>query len=154
MDSLETRRLITREGLEATQKSLWDSRKGLRKLLRLGILKALIVDFKQVWTALVKPSIDADRLLQHYFYNLVDPAQVSLYGRPPNATNEALWQKAVRENPDRSCMVPVVAIGFDDLKQRVDAQGQQAQAHHEKLKVRHFLWLYYYGSWFNMGYRN
>lgn len=51
-------------------------------------------------------------------------------------------------------MVPVVAIGFDDLKQRVDAQGQQAQAHHEKLKVRHFLWLYYYGSWFNMGYRN
>ena len=48
MDSLETRRLITREGLEATQKSLWDSRRGLRKLLRLGILKALIVDFKQV----------------------------------------------------------------------------------------------------------
>lgn len=34
-------------------------------------------------------------------------------------------------------MVPVVAIGFDDLKQRVDAQGQQAQAHHEKLKVRY-----------------
>jgi hypothetical protein len=37
---------------------------------------------------------------QHYFYNLVDPAQVKLYGRPPNAVNEALWQKAVRENPD------------------------------------------------------
>lgn len=76
------------------------------------------------------------RVLQHYFYNLVDPAQVNLYGRPQNATNEALWQKAVRENPDCTCLVPVVAIGFDDLQQRVDAQAQQATAHHERLKVR------------------
>ncbi|KZP17043.1 hypothetical protein FIBSPDRAFT_1047146 [Athelia psychrophila] len=75
-----------------------------------------------------------DCRFQHYFFNLVDPAQVNLYGRPPNATNEALWQKAVRENPDRTCLVPVVAIGFDDLQQRVDAQAQQATAHHEKLK--------------------
>lgn len=40
--------------------------------------------------------------LQHFFYNLVDPNQVQFYGRPQNATNEALWQKAVRENPDPS----------------------------------------------------
>lgn len=40
--------------------------------------------------------------IQHYFYNLVDPSQVQLYGRPQNATNEALWQKALRENPDSS----------------------------------------------------
>ncbi|KII91613.1 hypothetical protein PLICRDRAFT_51753 [Plicaturopsis crispa FD-325 SS-3] len=71
---------------------------------------------------------------QHYFYNLVDPNQVNLYGRPPNATNEELWQKAVRENPDRSCLVPVVAVGFDDLQQRVNAQSQQAASHQEKLK--------------------
>jgi nuclear pore complex protein Nup54 len=71
---------------------------------------------------------------QHYFYNLVDPAQVNLYGRAPNATNEALWQKAVRENPDPTCLVPVVAIGFDDLRQRVEAQSQQAASHQEKLK--------------------
>ena len=25
---------------------------------------------------------------------------MSLYGRPSNATNDALWEKAVRENPD------------------------------------------------------
>jgi hypothetical protein len=79
-----------------------------------------------------------DYFCKHYFYNLVDPAQVNLYGRPPNATNEALWQKAVRENPDRSCLVPVVAIGFDDLRQRVEAQSQQAASHHEKLKVSLF----------------
>lgn len=71
---------------------------------------------------------------QHYFYNLVDPSQVHLYGRPPNATNDTLWQKAIRENPDPSCLVPVIANGFDDLQQRVEAQTQQAAAHQEKLK--------------------
>ncbi|KAI0317359.1 nucleoporin complex subunit 54-domain-containing protein [Amylostereum chailletii] len=70
---------------------------------------------------------------QHYFYNLVDPAQVGLYGRPQNATDETLWQRALRENPDPSCMVPVLATSFDDLQKRVDAQGQQASAHQEKL---------------------
>ncbi|THV05397.1 hypothetical protein K435DRAFT_104408 [Dendrothele bispora CBS 962.96] len=71
---------------------------------------------------------------QHYFYNLVDPAQVNLYGRPPNAINETLWQKAVRENPDPSCsLVPVLAVGFDSLRERVDAQSTQSTAHKEKL---------------------
>ncbi|KAJ3934359.1 MAG: nucleoporin complex subunit 54-domain-containing protein [Lentinula lateritia] len=70
---------------------------------------------------------------QHYFYNIVEPSQVNLYGRPPNAVNEALWQKAVRENPDPSCLVPVLAIGFDDLRGRVDAQVSQSAAHKEKL---------------------
>ncbi|KZT04934.1 uncharacterized protein LAESUDRAFT_682065 [Laetiporus sulphureus 93-53] len=71
---------------------------------------------------------------QHYFYNLVDPNHVHLYGRPSNATNDALWQKAVRENPDPSCLVPVIATGFDDLQTRVEAQSQQAAAHQERLK--------------------
>ncbi|KAI0074259.1 hypothetical protein K474DRAFT_1601794, partial [Panus rudis PR-1116 ss-1] len=70
----------------------------------------------------------------HYFYNLVDPTQVHLYGRPPNATNDALWQKAVRENPDPSCLVPVIASGFDDLQQRVEGQTKQAAEQAEKLK--------------------
>ncbi|KAN0094583.1 Nucleoporin complex subunit 54 domain containing protein [Tylopilus felleus] len=71
---------------------------------------------------------------QHYFYNLVDPAHVSQYGRPANATNEALWQRALRENPDPSCMVPVLAVGFDALNARVEAQSAQASAQQEKLK--------------------
>ncbi|KAJ8700611.1 hypothetical protein PTI98_003624 [Pleurotus ostreatus] len=71
---------------------------------------------------------------QHYFYNFVDPNQVSLYGRPPNTANEALWQQAVRENPDPSCHVPVLAVGFDDLRQRVEAQAQKASEQQEQLK--------------------
>ncbi|TFK52881.1 hypothetical protein OE88DRAFT_1312588 [Heliocybe sulcata] len=75
-----------------------------------------------------------DCRFQHFFYNLVDPSQVHLYGRPANATNEALWQKAVHENPDPSCLVPALAVGFDDLQKRVEAQSQQATAHQEKIK--------------------
>ncbi|KAG1752247.1 hypothetical protein EDB19DRAFT_1100046 [Suillus lakei] len=71
------------------------------------------------------PSSPACRF-QHYFYNLVPPAQVSAFGRPANATNEALWQRAVHDNPDPNCMVPVLAVGFDDLRQRVDGQMRQA----------------------------
>ncbi|KAF8574049.1 hypothetical protein K439DRAFT_1373609 [Ramaria rubella] len=71
---------------------------------------------------------------QHYFYNLVDPQQIAMYGRPANATNDALWRQAVRENPDPSCMVPALAVGFDDLHKRVEAQGKQATHHQEKLK--------------------
>jgi len=71
---------------------------------------------------------------QHYFYNLVDPSQVHLYGRPANATDESLWQKAVRENPDPTCLVPVLATSFDDLQTRIEAQTQQATGHQEKLK--------------------
>lgn len=38
---------------------------------------------------------------QTYFYNEVkEPNKVSMYGRPPNGTNEQAWRKAVRENPD------------------------------------------------------
>ncbi|KAF5392727.1 hypothetical protein D9757_000943 [Collybiopsis confluens] len=72
---------------------------------------------------------------QHYFYNTVEPSQVNLYGRPVNAVNEALWQKAIRDNPDPTCMVPVLAIGFDDLQGRVDAQAAQSAEHKEKLLV-------------------
>ncbi len=57
----------------------------------------------------------ADKPWQHYFYNLVDPSQVHLYGRPPNAYNEALWQKAVRENPDPSwCVTVLCSVSFAD----------------------------------------
>ncbi|KAI0267500.1 nucleoporin complex subunit 54-domain-containing protein [Gloeopeniophorella convolvens] len=71
---------------------------------------------------------------QHYFYNLVDPSQVQLFGRPANATDESLWQRAVRENPDPTCLVPVLATSFDDLQRRVEAQTQQATAHQERLR--------------------
>ena len=36
-------------------------------------------------------------------------------------------------------MVPVLAIGFDDLKKRVEAQDRTQAEHQAKLKVRHSL---------------
>ena len=45
-------------------------------------------------------SLLKDGIVQHFFYNMVDPAQIHLYGRPANARNDSLWEKAVRENPD------------------------------------------------------
>ncbi|KDQ06439.1 hypothetical protein BOTBODRAFT_168059 [Botryobasidium botryosum FD-172 SS1] len=71
---------------------------------------------------------------QHYFYNYVDPQQIGQYTRPANATNEVLWKKACDENPNPSCLVPVLAVGFEDLKKRVDAQSKQASAHQAKLQ--------------------
>lgn len=38
-----------------------------------------------------------------------------------------------------SSMVPALAVGFDDLHKRVEAQGKQAALHQEKLKVRPLL---------------
>ena len=74
---------------------------------------------------------------------------MSLYGRPSNATNDALWEKAVRENPDPTwcdlsglyfssvliyffyySLVSVFAIGFDDLRERANTQSS---SHLEKL---------------------
>lgn len=35
-----------------------------------------------------------------------------------------------------SSLVPVLAVGFEDLQQRVNAQTKQAAEHQEKIKVR------------------
>ncbi|KAH7106810.1 nucleoporin complex subunit 54-domain-containing protein [Auriculariales sp. MPI-PUGE-AT-0066] len=70
----------------------------------------------------------------HFFYNLVPPEQVAYYQRPANWTNTALWERALRENPDPTCMVPVLATGFDDLKRRVQAQDKTKADHQANLK--------------------
>ncbi|TFK75520.1 hypothetical protein BDN72DRAFT_757282, partial [Pluteus cervinus] len=62
---------------------------------------------------------------QYIFYNLVEPSQVGLYTRPLNVAPE-VWEQGVRENPDPSCLVPVIATGFDDLHVRVKAQTDTA----------------------------
>ncbi|KAF9460397.1 nucleoporin complex subunit 54-domain-containing protein [Collybia nuda] len=70
---------------------------------------------------------------QHTFYNLVNPNQVSLYRQPPNIPND-IWEKATRDNPDPTCFVPVMAFGFDNLRERVEAQSKQAEEHKARLK--------------------
>ncbi|KAL7414656.1 nucleoporin complex subunit 54-domain-containing protein [Mrakia frigida] len=71
---------------------------------------------------------------QYFFYNLVPPNETHLYGRPQNARDDAAWFKAQRENPDPSTMVPALAIGFDDIRKRTDAQMKMAGAHWNKLQ--------------------
>ncbi|KAI9324000.1 nucleoporin complex subunit 54-domain-containing protein [Obelidium mucronatum] len=69
---------------------------------------------------------------RHYFYNMVHPNEVALYKCPPNH-DPTLYQQAVQDNPDPSCMVPVLAIGFEDLKKRINHQEQMSNIHKGKL---------------------
>jgi len=38
-----------------------------------------------------------------------------MYGRPANATDEVLWQKAVRENPDPAWLVVPEFVDLDPV---------------------------------------
>ncbi|KAI8369271.1 nucleoporin complex subunit 54-domain-containing protein [Radiomyces spectabilis] len=69
---------------------------------------------------------------KYYFYNMVPPQEVHLYVKPPNHDTKA-WEDAQKANPDPSCMVPALAVGFEDLKKRIDAQENQSAAHKAKL---------------------
>jgi len=70
---------------------------------------------------------------KHYFYNMVHPSEVSRYVKPPN-DDEGLWRQAQKNNPDSTCMVPALAIGFDGIKKRMAEQSKQTNAHEAKLK--------------------
>ncbi|TPX58967.1 hypothetical protein PhCBS80983_g02794 [Powellomyces hirtus] len=70
---------------------------------------------------------------KHYFYNIVHPSEVASYGPAPGE-DISLYQQAQRDNPDPKCMVPVVAVGFRDIKKRVDMQEQAYEAHKAKLE--------------------
>ncbi|KAI8343612.1 nucleoporin complex subunit 54-domain-containing protein [Chlamydoabsidia padenii] len=91
-----------------------------------------------VWQqlALIKAHWDPSSPLcqfRHYFYNMVPPNEVQLYVRPPNQ-DEQLWNEAQQKNPDPSCMVPVLAVGFEDVLKRMNIQDQQSELHKEKLE--------------------
>ncbi|KAF7725366.1 hypothetical protein EC973_009633 [Apophysomyces ossiformis] len=69
---------------------------------------------------------------RYYFYNKVNPQEVHLYQKPPNHDPKA-WDDAQKANPDPTCMVPTLAVGFGDVMKRMDAQAKQAEAHEAKL---------------------
>ncbi|KAI7858821.1 nucleoporin complex subunit 54-domain-containing protein [Circinella umbellata] len=70
---------------------------------------------------------------RHYFYNLVPQEQVHLYQKPPHHDKKA-WDEAQKKNPDPSRLVPALAVGFEDVKKRMEAQEKQAQAQMAILK--------------------
>lgn len=68
----------------------------------------------------------------YYFYNNAGNAQnlKMIQGRRPDAVgpmHDQLWMAAVRENPDPNRLYPVLALGFNDLKKRIDSQAREAQ---------------------------
>ena len=71
---------------------------------------------------------------KHYFYNMVHPSEVSLYGPQPGE-DQVLYEQACQDNPDPTCLVPVLATGFSGLKTRLATQEEQLKTHKEKLQV-------------------
>ncbi|KAF9434897.1 hypothetical protein BGZ76_007241 [Entomortierella beljakovae] len=69
---------------------------------------------------------------KHFFYNFVHPDDVSKYGPPPNI-DAYEWQQALIECPDRECMVPALAVGFEDLKKRMETQNDMTEMQRIKL---------------------
>ncbi|KAI1312310.1 hypothetical protein EDD11_002964 [Mortierella claussenii] len=69
---------------------------------------------------------------KHFFYNFVHPDDVNKYGPPPNI-DPFEWQQALRECPDPECMVPALAVGFDDLKKRMETQNDMTELQRAKL---------------------
>ncbi|CDR99045.1 related to NUP57-nuclear pore protein [Sporisorium scitamineum] len=68
----------------------------------------------------------------YYFYNNAgNAANLKLIqGRRPDAVgpmHDQLWAAAVRENPDPNRLYPVLALGFNDLKKRIESQAREAQ---------------------------
>ncbi|KAI7890413.1 nucleoporin complex subunit 54-domain-containing protein [Mucor mucedo] len=93
---------------------------------------------EKVWQdlALIRAHFDPTSPLcqfRHYFYNMVPTNEAHLYVRPQNQ-DENLWNEAVRKNPDPTCLVPVLAVGFDDILKRIEIQSKQVEIHQETLK--------------------
>ena len=75
---------------------------------------------------------------QHYLYNRASDPQAlqQLTVRRPDAVgpmHDALWAKAMQENPEPDRLYPVLAVGFGDLRSRVQAQESEAARQHNKL---------------------
>ncbi|KAI8328704.1 nucleoporin complex subunit 54-domain-containing protein [Choanephora cucurbitarum] len=90
-----------------------------------------------VWNALAKlkswwDPADPKCRFKHYFYNVVPADQVHLYQKPADH-DQAAWDAAQAANPDPKTMVPALAIGFDDIKKRMDQQQRLSEAHNAKL---------------------
>ncbi|SNX83534.1 related to NUP57 - nuclear pore protein [Melanopsichium pennsylvanicum] len=68
----------------------------------------------------------------YYFYNNAGNAQTLklIQGRRSDAVgpmHDQLWTAAVRENPDPNRLYPVLALGFNDLKKRIESQSRESQ---------------------------
>ena len=85
----------------------------------------------------VKASYDPTSPLcrfQSMFYNRVaDPSKLKSFVPPPHC-HPALYQRAVRSNPDPSSLTPSLAVGFEDLRKRLEAQREARTVHEAAVK--------------------
>ncbi|KAF9158203.1 hypothetical protein DFQ26_007880 [Actinomortierella ambigua] len=68
-----------------------------------------------------------------YFYNFVHPDEAKLYTASPNEDRYE-WHQAMMASPDPNCMVPVLAVGFGDLKKRMESQDEMTLMQKQKLQ--------------------
>ncbi|KAG2235825.1 hypothetical protein INT48_003937 [Thamnidium elegans] len=69
---------------------------------------------------------------KHYFYNVVAANEVQLYQKPADQ-DQAQWDEAQKVNPDKTTMVPALAVGFEDVEKRMEQQRLLCEAHNAKL---------------------
>jgi nuclear pore complex protein Nup54 len=67
------------------------------------------------------------------FYNKVHPNMRQQYKKPDNVDNK-LWQQAERNNPDTKHLIPVQAVGFQDLQKRIQEQNKAQQEMDQKVE--------------------
>jgi nuclear pore complex protein Nup54 len=70
---------------------------------------------------------------QFMFYNKISATEAQRYQKPPHV-NQKLWQQAVRNNPDPKSLVPSLAVGFDDIKNRIVQQDRANQVYQKQLQ--------------------
>lgn len=68
---------------------------------------------------------------QYYFYNRVPREEAALYVKPPNE-DQKRWDEAIAKRPDDS-LVPVLAVGFEDVARRMASQKQQVFAYRTRM---------------------
>jgi nuclear pore complex protein Nup54 len=72
-----------------------------------------------------------DCIFQTYFYNRVGADQAALYTKPANHDPKR-WDEAVSARPDNS-VVPVLAVGFPELKARSAGQEHQVLTYRARM---------------------
>ncbi|WRT64728.1 uncharacterized protein IL334_001662 [Kwoniella shivajii] len=92
-------------------------------------METRIKDIQGAWD-----SNSPDCRFKYFFYNVVEEGTTSRYGRPQGANDDSKWAKALRDNPDPNCMVPVLATGWADVKKREQQQENLASVHQQRVK--------------------
>ncbi|KGB75147.2 hypothetical protein CNBG_0985 [Cryptococcus deuterogattii R265] len=111
---------------QAAQPSMQQSVFGVKKEMD---IESRIKAVQDAWD-----SSHPDCRFKYFFYNVVEEGTANRYARPAGANDDAKWAKALRDNPDPNSMVPVLAVGWADVKKRQQLQENLASVHQERIK--------------------